>query len=533
MRVDAIFENARVRTGAERDSSAIAVLHGRIVAMGEETRELSAARRVDLAGATVVPGFHDAHNHMAWFGQSLDEVPLGECRRTQDVYDAIAKRARELPPGGWIVGSGYDQNKLDGGHPTRQGLDRAAPGHLVRVKHTSGHMSVVSSSVLNRLDLANVPVGGDVVPGDGGAPSGLLREQAQLLLQPLIYPTPMETVVRALDRAGKQYLAEGITSVQEAGIGGGLVGQTPCEVAAYQLARDRGLLRVRSTLMVASAALHELEHDRDDPVTFGLDLGLRTGFGDDWLRIGPMKIFADGSLVGRTCAMHEDFAGDPGNRGYFQVPEDELAETIRLAHASGWQVATHAIGDRAVSVVLDAYAAALARHPRSDHRHRIEHCAVLRPAELTRLAGLGLIAVPQGRFVHELGDGMRAALGPEREDWCYRLRSLLDAGCVLPGSSDRPVVQGAPLLGIRDMVRRWTSSGQPLAPAEALTAAQAVRAYTAGSAYATFRERDLGTLEPGKLADFVALSADPTDRAALDKVKVLGTVIGGELVYQA
>src|SRR5438094_4271034 len=164
MRVDAVYENARVLSGASPQTpSTIAVLHGRIVALGEDAEGLSARRRVDLGGSVVVPGFHDAHNHMTWFGMSLDEVPLGECKHVDEVYAAIAERAAEVGAGGWIVGSGYDQSRMTGGHPTRHGLDRAAPGRLVQLKHTSGHMCVVSSNVLDRLDLANVPVGGDVV----------------------------------------------------------------------------------------------------------------------------------------------------------------------------------------------------------------------------------------------------------------------------------------------------------------------------------------------------------------------------------
>ncbi|MPY77170.1 MAG: amidohydrolase family protein [Actinophytocola sp.] len=534
MRVDAVYIGAKVLTGEDFLPVDVMAVHGgRIVALGEYARGLDAARTIDLGGAVVVPGFHDAHNHMAWYGMGLDELDVSEasCARLDDVYAAVAARATEQPEGTWIVGRGYDQTKLDK-HPDRHGLDRAAPKHHVKLKHTTGHMCVVNSLVLGQLDLANVPAGGDVV-AEGGEPTGLLREQAQRLLDPLLYPVPLADVERGIDRAGQQYLSEGITSVQEAGIGRGLVGSTPIELAAYQRARDAGTLRVRTTLMVAADSLHPLEHGDGDDVEFGLDLGLRTGFGDEWLRIGPMKLFSDGSLVGRTCAMHAPFAGESDNVGYFQTAEADIPEIIRRAHRSGWQVATHAIGDRAVSVVLDAYAAALAEHPRADHRHRIEHCGVIDVPDLRRVAELGVIPVPQGRFVNEIGEGMRAALGPEREPWCYRQRSFLDAGCVVPGSSDRPVVNGAPLLGMADMVYRRTSAGHVLGLDERVSARDALRAYTYGSAYATFAERDLGTLDVGKRADFVALSADPTEDDALGDIRVLATAIGGEIVYES
>lgn len=535
MRVDAVYTGARVLSGHDfRVRHALAVHNGRIVALGDDATELSARRTVDLAGATVVPGFHDAHNHMAWYGMTLGQLDLGEhrVRSVQDVYDAVAREAADRPEGSWIQGSGYDQNKLAGGHPTRDGLDRAAPGHHVRLGHTTGHMCVVNSLVLDQLDLANVPPGGDVVTDADGRPTGLLREQAQRLLDPLRYPVPLDELEQGIAAASERYLSEGITSVQEAGIGRGLVGNTPIELAAYQRARERGTLGVRTTLMIAADSLHPLEHAPDDAVDYGLDLGLRSGFGDDWLRIGPMKLFSDGSLVGRTCAMKEPFAGEADNVGYFQTAEDTIADTIRRAHRSGWQIATHAIGDRAVAVVLDAYAAALREYPRADHRHRIEHCAVTDDTDLQRVAELGVIPVPQGRFVNEIGEGMRAALGPEREDWCYRQRAFVDAGCVVPGSSDRPVVDGAPVLGLADLVRRRTSSGHLLGAAERLTPAQALRAYTYGSAYAAFREHELGTLEEGKLADFVVLSGDPLDADRLDELRVLATVIGGEPAYE-
>lgn len=533
MLVDTLYVGARFLTGREfTPVDALAVHHGRIVALGDDAREVLARRRIDLGGAAVVPGFHDAHNHLAWFGMTLDELPLGaeNVRTVDDVYAAVAARAAEVPPGSWIIGSGYDQNKLVGGHPSADALDRAAPGHRVWLKHTSGHMCVVNSAVLTELDLDHVPDGGDVVRDAAGRPTGLLREQAQLLLQPLVYPTPVDRVTRAIGRGSRALLAQGVTSAQEAGIGGGWIGRTPIELAAYQNARAAHLLDVRVTVMVAAAAMHAVDAADDDDISFGLDLGMRTGFGDDHLRIGAMKIFADGSLIGRTAAMCDPYADDDG-RGYFQTSPAELRDTIGRAHRSGWQVATHAIGDRAVAEILDIYDEVLTAHPRPDHRHRIEHCGITRPEDVERIARLGVIPVPQGRFVHELGDGMIAAIGAERAQWCYRQKSFLDAGIELPGSSDRPVVNGDPLLGLRDLVERRTATGAIVAGDERLTPEQALRAYTYGSAYAGFAERRVGLLDLGYLADFAVLSADPLHAQDLGALAVLATVVGGETVH--
>jgi predicted amidohydrolase YtcJ len=544
VRVDTLFLNANVITmdDACPRAGAVAVLGNRIVAVGghELARDVGAVRVIDLGGATLVPGFHDAHNHVAFFGMSLREVPLASppVERIGDIVDAIAARAAVQPPGTWVVGSGYDQNKLaERRHPTREELDRAAPEHLVWLRHTSGHMSVVNSRVLGKIGIEtmHVPEGGVVERGPSGAPTGLLQEQAQALVRDLVYPYPVDDVADAIGRATEHYLREGITACQEAGVGGGLVGRSPLEIAAYQKARDEGRLRVRVTLMVSAESLHDLGHANADGDGYGLDLGIRTGLGDDWLRIGPVKVFADGSLVGRTAAMFDDFANDPGNRGYFQTSVERLRQIITRAHRAGWQVATHAIGDRAVATVVDIYEKALGAWPRADHRHRIEHCGVTRPEDVRRLATLGVIPVPQGRFANEIGDGMLEALGPGRAGWCYRQKSFLDAGLTVPGSSDRPVVRGAPLLGIHDMVNQRTASGRPFNPGEALTPLEALRAYTLGSAWAAFRERALGSIAPGKLADFTLLSADPTaiDRDGIAEIRVLGTVLDGVVAYDA
>ena len=312
----------------------------------------------------------------------------------------------------------------------------------------------------------------------------------------------------------------------------------------YERARDVGRLAVRVELMVASPVLHTVRTDDADDFGKGIDLGLRTGFGDDRLRLGPVKVFSDGSLIGHTAAMCNDFSDTPGVRGYLQDDADALADTIVSAHRSGWRVATHAIGDSAIDLVLDAYERCMRDHPRTGWggragntapRHRIEHFGVARPDQVERAARLGVVPVPQGRFVGEIGDGMRRALGPQRSEWAYRHASLLAAGIVVPGSSDRPVVDGRPMLGIHDIVNRRTASGEILGAAERVSAHEALRAYTYGSAYASYEEAWKGWIGPGTLADLAVLSDDPTrvDPAALADIDVLATVVGGKVVWDA
>ena len=536
---DLALVNANVLTmdPARPRASAVALTGGRIEALATSAAGLTADQVVDLHGATLLPGFGDAHNHMIGFGRSLAEIDLSSppIGGLDELYAAVARRAETTAPGDWVTGSGYDQNKI-GAHPDRDALDRAAPGRLVWLRHTSGHMAVVNSPVLAALGLdaaaTDVP-GGRVDTYPDGRPSGLLEERAQALVGTLVYPFPVAFLADAIDRAGAQYLADGITSCTEAGIGGGWIGHSPVELAAYQAARDTGRLHIRVELMVASEVLHALGAHPDDGLERGLDLGIRTGFGDDWLRIGAVKIFSDGSLVGRTAAVHDEYAGPGEGHGYLQADAEELQATIIAAHRSGWQVATHAIGDRAIDVALEAYAQALAQYPRRDPRHRIEHFALVQPRQVAQAAALGVIAVPQGRFASELGDGMLAAVGPKRHDWLYRQRSLLEAGMVLPGSSDRPVVAGAPLLGLHNMVNRRTASGAPFNAGEAITASQALYAYTFGSAYASRQEHVKGSISPGKLADLVVLSEDPTAVSAgrIAGLQVLATIIGGQCRY--
>ena len=311
--------------------------------------------------------------------------------------------------------------------------------------------------------------------------------------------------------AARRYLREGLTSVTEAGIGGGWVGHSPVELAAYAAAREQGRLPVRVELMVVSDAFHPLAAHPSDGIEAGIDLGLRTGFGDDWLRLGPMKIFTDGSLVGRTAAMSAPVRGR----------RRATAATCRPTPASSPPRSSPRTG-RAGGSPRTRSATARSTWPSTRSTRRRRPVPAARPAapdralrrRPSRPGGPGRRArrdpVGQGRFATEIGDGMLAAVGPARHAWLYRQRSLLDAGLVLPGSSDRPVVAGAPLLGLHDMVNRRTAAGVPFNAAEAVTAAEALRAYTWGSAYASKAEHVKGSIEPGKLADFTVLSEDPT-----------------------
>jgi hypothetical protein len=536
---DLLLVNASVLTmdPSRPRAGAVSVTGGRVTGVHSGAAGVTARTVLDLRGATLLPGFHDAHNHMIGFGLALTEVDL-RVTSLDELYKRVAERAATTAAGGWVVGSGYDQTKT-GGHPARDVLDQVAPGRRVWLHHASRHMCVVSSPVLADLGIDAVApevAGGRVGVDASGRPNGLMEERAQELVDSLTRPFPLEALAQAIGRAGARYVSEGITSCTEAGIAGGWIGHSPVELAAYQLARDTGRLHVRTELMVASDVLHPVTAHPDDGVELGIDLGIRTGFGDDWLRIGAVKVFTDGSLVGRTAAMSEDFAGQPGNHGYLQEPAADLERVIVAAHRAGWQVAAHAIGDAAIDVALDAFERAASEYPRPDRtRHRIEHFAAARPDQVARAARLGVIAVPQGRFATELGDGMTAAVGPERAPWLYRQRSLLDAGMVLPGSSDRPVAEGAPLLGIHDMVNRRASSGAAFNQAEAVTVEEALRAYTWGSAYASRAEASKGSVEAGKLADFAVLSEDPTSVSPgrIASLEVLATIIGGEVRYDA
>lgn len=531
---DLVLDDGIVHAGGgAAPASAIAIGAGRVLAVGDEARAMPARRRVSLDGRTVIPGFHDGHAHTGRFGMGLLQVDLSDAASLEEVYERVARRAAELPAGSWLIAHGYDHTALGDRHPSRGPLDRVAPGHLVWLKHRTEHMGVANSRLLGRagVDRATRVDGGTVQLDAAGEPTGLLVETAQALVNDLLVPVPHEELVQAIEAAHALYLSQGVTSCQEAGVGGGWIGLSPDEALAYEDARVRGLLGVRTVLMPTHEAL-EPSGPRGE---LRLPDRLPRDFADPLLRWGPMKIFTDGALSTRTAAVTEDFCHHPGQTGLLQADPGTLRDRMVAAHRSGWQIAAHAIGDRAIDVVLDAYQECLTQRPDPDPRFRIEHCSVVRPDQIGRMVELGVIPVMQNFFVEALGDVAKTNLGPRRAPWCYRLRSLLDHDIPVANSSDRPIAEGAPMRALHRMLVRRTASGAPFGEQERIDPAQALKVATWNPALACRMEREVGLLNPGYRADIAVLDADPIT-AGHDRVgaiTVAATLVNGELKYDA
>lgn len=518
--LDVLLANANILTMDEGRpaAGAVGIWRGRIVGVDEQVAGLPARRTVDLGGACVLPGFVDAHVHLAWTGVRAGSADVAPCERVDDVLAVIASAAGRTASDDWVDVVGYDQRPL-GRHLTAGELDAAGGGRKVFVMHDSGHACVVSGAVLALLP-----------PGVRHA-DGVLTEGGMAAVRRLRQPYPLADLVGAIERAARTCLAEGVTACAEAGIGGGLVSHSPVELAAYQLAHEQGRLPVRVRLMVAGEALRPAGAHPGDGIPRAIDLGVRTGFGGDRLGIGAMKVFTDGGMMARTAALTAPYEGT-GSLGELYADPEELTELIVDGHRAGWQLAVHAIGDRAVDLTLDALAQAHRRYPRAGTRHRVEHAGLVRPDQLATFAATGAMAVVQPNFLWYSGDDYAQIMGPARANWLYRGRSFLDHGVRLVGSSDRPVTAGAPLRSIQFMVRRRTPSGRLVGANEAITVEQALRAFTGDAAYACGWD-DAGVIAAGNHADLVLLAEDPTraEPSRIAGIPVVATVVAGEVVH--
>jgi predicted amidohydrolase YtcJ len=546
---DLVIRGGRIVTVNARDeqAEAVAVVGDRIVAVGRDA-DIEGLIGPDtevirLAGQTVLPGFIDPHNHFMLYGQWLDGVDAKWPANTTvaDIVGRVRAKAAATPVGGWITGFGVEDSALaEKRFPTRDELDAAAPGHHVLLKHRSGHAAVVNSRALAAAGIAEDapdPEGGHRDRDASGRLTGVLREKPAFAAVQALVPQP--TIAQLKDgviAAGRLYASAGITSVHDAG-----ADARPETYRAYHEAVAEGGLKTRVYAMIWGEPGAHLALDRD--------LGLHTGFGDERLRLGAIKLFCDGSIQVFTCSFYEPYITLGSDsvrkhpRGVLMMPPADLDAIVLQAHARGWQVAIHAQGDHGIDVALDAIERAMRAHPRPDPRHRIEHCQCVTPAALARMQRLGVIASFYPHHAWYWADRhISTFIGEERAVRMNPMKSAMRAGVVTVAHSDAPIAAigdpmfGAePLFGIWCAVNRITRAGRVVGPEERVTPMEGIRAFTINAAYASFEERLKGSIEPGKLADFAILEQDPraVDPWAIRDIRVQRTIIGGETVYRA
>ncbi|HXV61793.1 MAG TPA: amidohydrolase [Vicinamibacteria bacterium] len=520
--LDSFFFNGKLLTQDENrpTAEALAVKGGRIHAVGsrDELEGLVGPEtvRLDLEGGTLLPGFNDSHVHVWKIGQLLTSIlDLRSIGSLPELAAMLRRRDRELSPGQWLLGRGYNEARLsEGRQPTRRDLDEAVSRRPIALTRTCGHMLVASS---RGLEIAGVtrdtsdPPGGTIVRDASGEPTGLLQETAMGFVKAVLpEPTPAEyaEMIRAA-QAGQ--LSKGITSATEAGA-------YPDLVSAYRELERAGELRLRANVMAMRLADEEVK-----------PLPLPERFVSDFLRVDSVKLFADGGLSGATAALRGTYRHEP-THGLLRARTDELLALALEAQEAGLRVCCHAIGDAAIDTVLDAYE----RLGRPGHR--VEHFGLPDDSQIARARRLGVAVAPQSVFIHDLGPNFRRYLGEEYLNRLYPIRSMLRAGLVVALGSDAPVVpDDNPLLGIRAAVTRRDVEGTIIAPQESITAKEGIDAYTMGSAKASGDASDRGSLEPGKWADLVLLDRDPleTPPEELADLRVLATFVGGEERYRA
>ncbi len=513
-------------------AQALAIKDGRILRVGSDAEVKGYAGRktesIALKGATVAPGFIDSHQHLSHVGINVLQIDCNPqiCRSIAHIQAAVAKKAKRTPPGEWIRGVGYDDTKIDNRVLTRWDLDEAAPNHPVFIQHVSGHWAVTNSKGLqagNVNEETPDPKGGAYGRDAQKRLNGILYEEAEFAYvfegmtdrPPIMPPLSLKDRLKGLDIACEMYLASGITSVNDLMV-------STLSLDTYQEALRRGTLKLRVYMFIPYDYLPHLAA-----------LGFRTGWGNDWLKLGGIKIIADGAIAGRTAYLSQPYVGTEDTGILVAGSEEALHESIYRSHQAGFQVGVHANGDRAIQMTLDGFARALADFPRKNHRHRLEHCTVVNKAILQRIKKLKLLAVPFGSYIHHHGEKMIPCYGPERVEMMFAHRSFLDSGIPVSGSSDNPCGPYQPLLAIQSCVTRKSAGGEVLGARQRITVDEALYLYTMASAYASFEEDLKGSLVPGKLADVVVLGEDPrrVDPDEIKDIPVTLTMVGGETKF--
>ena len=530
---DILVLNAVVRTmdDARPSAEALAISGQRIVAVGT-TSELkglagSKTRIIDAAGRLVLPGFNDSHTHFLTGGYSLSSVDLRDATSTEEVAKRLGEFARKIPKGRWILGGDWDHEKWPGAPlPTRQMIDALTPDNPVFVNRLDGHMALANTLALKLAGITketkDVPGGVIVRDAQTGEPTGVLKDAAESLVEKVIPPKTFEEN-RGAARAATDYAASvGVTSVTDMSAGE--------DVGVYQDLLNHGQLNTRIYAIRSIVSWEVLR-----------DTGVRAAFGSDWLRIGGLKGFADGSLGSTTAFFFELYNDAPSTRGLLfdqMLPEGIMLKRAAGADKVGLQVMIHAIGDEANFRILDIYQAIADQNGVRDRRCRIEHAQHLRASEIPRFGKQKVIASMQPYHAADDGRWCEKRIGAARAKGTYAFRTLLDTGAVLAFGSDWTVAPLNPMTGIKAAVTRQTLDGKHpdgWIPEQKITVNEAVKAYTMGSAYAEFADHVKGSLTPGKLADLVILDRNifEIDPSQIDQTKVVCTIVDGKVAYES
>jgi predicted amidohydrolase YtcJ len=532
---DLIIRHAKIWTvdAAKPTAEAVAVLRDRIVAVGAdadvEAWRGSKTQVFDAGGKLVLPGFNDAHCHFVSGGQQLDAVDLNDATSAAEFARRIGERAKVTSKGEWILAGNWDETKWTPAElPTKELMDPLTGDVPVFVSRYDGHMGLANSAALRIAGITAKtpdPPGGVIVRDARSNPTGALKDAAQDLISKVIPPFSTEQRVHLVERALAHAASVGVTSCHNMDNGDN---QTYEDLKAFSRLQEQGKLTMR--LYVAPSIV-----DWEDQAK----IGVRRAFGTSFLRIGALKGYADGSLGARTAYFFEPFVDTPGNRGLLSremQPPSAMRERMLRADAAGLQLCTHAIGDQGISIILDFYADIVKEHGAADRRFRVEHAQHMAAKDFDRFAKLGVIASMQPYHAIDDGRWAEGRIGHDRASRTYAFRTFLDHGVRLAFGSDWPVAPLNPMLGLYAAVTRATLDGKNPGgwfPEQKLTVAEAVQAYTMGSAYAEFQENEKGSISVGKLADMVIVSDDifTIEPAKIRDVKVLKTFVGGKLIW--
>jgi predicted amidohydrolase YtcJ len=514
-----LFHGGRIHVGDGTSAEALVAVDGVVRVVGRRAdlaRAHPTAEPVDLRGGLMTPGWHDSHVHFTWWAIQMDQLDLRDEPTVDAALARIADYARALPRSAWVLGGRFDKNRW-GRWPTAAELDRASAGRPAALRSRDGHSRWLNTAALRAagIDARTAdPDGGAIERDPSGAPTGILKENANRLADAVVPPPTSDDCFAAIERGQREAHRRGITAIEDL--------EQAAAFSAFQRRRDRGELRLRVAMGVPHASLDG-----------AIALGLRSGLGDEWLRLGHLKIFTDGALGSQTAALEEPYAGS-GDRGLLTIDPATLGPDVIRAAEAGIAVAIHAIGDRAVRVAVDAIAPTRATHPAL--RQRVEHVQLLRREDIVRFGALGVIASMQPIHATSDRDLVDRYWGPERATRAYPWRQLLSAGARLAFGSDAPVEPIDPLLGMHAAVaRKRPGDADRWHPEEALTLDEAIAAYTSGAAYAMSAERERGTLAVGKRCDATIVERDLATTPVDDwpGLTISGTIVGGEVVHSA